>query len=82
MKNKNYHCIRCGYNTHDKSCMRRHFERKPINNIELSHDIKQTILNNRVYIIPEKRDLNNYNFLTSMDPKCKLYKTSSVRCNG
>ena len=69
-----YECIRCGYKTHDKRLMRRHFydRKKPcpgqINNIEMTDAIKECILDNKVYIIEKKpnpaqvinQTINNY----------------------
>ena len=52
-----YTCIRCGYNTVDKFLMRRHlFERKnvcpgQVNMIQMTDEIRQCILDNKVYII-------------------------------
>ena len=52
----NYLCIRCGFNTKIKNDIRRHFYNlKKIcpaikNNIELTDEIKEYILNNRIYI--------------------------------
>lgn len=53
-----YTCIRCGYNTHDKRLMRRHlYDKKKdcpgqINPIDLTDEIRETILKNKKYIIP------------------------------
>jgi hypothetical protein len=60
MKREPYSCIRCGYVTHHKACMRRHFSdlKKPCpsiaHDIELTDHIKQCILDNRVYHIPAR----------------------------
>lgn len=60
-----YECIRCGYKTNDKYLMRRHFYDKKktcqgiVNNIELTDDIKECILENRKYKMPlENEKLN------------------------
>lgn len=53
-----YQCCRCGYKTSDRSCMRRHLlcAKKPCpatkSPIELTNEIKEWILDNRVYHIP------------------------------
>jgi hypothetical protein len=83
----NYLCIRCGFNTKNKNDIRRHFYTlKKIcpaikNNIELTDEIKEYILNNRIYIIqkPEKQEktkkpqiihnnqiINNYQQITNL----------------
>jgi hypothetical protein len=54
-----YSCIRCGYTSKNKTCMRRHFKRdkmcSPIkNDIELTEEIIEIILNDRFYKIPKK----------------------------
>ncbi len=55
-----YSCIRCGYTTKHKTKMTNHlFERKKycpaiVNNIKLTEEIKNFILENRVYKIPKK----------------------------
>ncbi len=60
MKKLNYTCTRCGYNTHDRSCMRTHFYKKKKicqaieNDIELTAEIKEYILANRIYRIPKE----------------------------
>lgn len=52
-----YTCFRCGYNTCIKNGMRKHLNRKTmcpnINNCELTDNIKQTILDNRIYHAPK-----------------------------
>jgi hypothetical protein len=80
-----YTCIRCGYATPDKAKMKIHFGRKrpcpgSVNNIEFTEDIKQCILDNRVYAIPKSSShnniINNYNtinnFIVNLDPMNKL----------
>ena len=86
-----YSCVRCGYESQDRACMRRHFyKKKPCpstkNDIQLTEDIKQHILENRVYQIPKKEDpqkttqniitYNNImnNYINNMDPIEKLQK--------
>lgn len=83
-----YTCPRCDYMTHDKSCMRRHLynKQKPCpgskNTIELTEEIKEHILSNRVYIIPREvpitHNINYYNtmnnFIAGLDPLDKLNK--------
>ena len=59
-KRPNYCCIRCGYETDSKSHMHKHLFLKNTpcpqtkNNIELTDEIKQYILDNRIYLIPPK----------------------------
>lgn len=93
MKYENYQCIRCGYNSPQRTDMIRHFKRKKtcptlVNNIELTDDIKQHIVDNRKYILPaqhvtsvhthqtiynnNQKILNN--FIVNMDPIEKLIK--------
>lgn len=58
MNNKPFVCISCGYETHHKSSMWNHFYRKKKpcpksqRDIDLTEDIKDYILQNRVYHIP------------------------------
>lgn len=60
-----YTCICCGYETIYKTAMNTHFYNKKkycpriINNIELTDEIKQYILNNRIYKIPVVPVINN-----------------------
>lgn len=57
-KKQNYECIRCGYNTDSKSHMHKHLFLKKTpcpqtkNLIVLTDEIKQHILDNRIYIMP------------------------------
>ena len=56
MNSTPYTCVLCGYMTHHKPEMRRHFNRKrpcpkTVNNIEMTEEIQQQILDNRVYHI-------------------------------
>lgn len=59
MVSTKYICIRCNYSTKDKSCMRDHlYNRKTvcgtiINDIELTDEIKEHIINYKVYHIPK-----------------------------
>lgn len=53
-----YCCVRCGLTTNDKSVMKRHFARKTPcpgikNDITLTTEVQQYILNNRIYKIPQ-----------------------------
>lgn len=56
-----YVCICCGYETFHRSSMYNHFykKKKPCpktrNDIELTEEIKQYILNNRIYNIPKEK---------------------------
>lgn len=56
-----YLCPRCGYSTEAKACMRKHLygNKKQcsakVNEVQLTDEVKGTILNNRVYRIPKKR---------------------------
>lgn len=92
MKNPPYMCFCCGYETTNKSNMIHHFYKrkapcpKTINNVELTEEIKQHILKNRVYIPPDvapapKNIINNNityntmnNFVCSLDPVEKINK--------
>lgn len=53
-----YTCIRCHYSSRNKSHIQRHFKRISCpgvrNDIELTDDIKQYILQTRIYRIPKK----------------------------
>ncbi len=65
-----YTCTRCGLTTIKKNDMKRHFfDRKKScpaikNNIELTDDIKNHILENRVYIIPKENKKTQNDKLT------------------
>lgn len=90
MKKEPYTCNRCGYITSRKENMSRHlYELKKTcpaikNVIELTDEIKQHILDNRIYHIPEepKNIINNIiqnnntinNFIANMDPIEKINK--------
>lgn len=90
MKKDSYCCIRCGYTTNQKSNINRHLYllKKPCpatqNVIELTDEIKQHILDNRIYHIPEepKNIINNIiqnnntinNYIANMDPIEKINK--------
>lgn len=89
-----YTCICCGYTTRQKNDMRKHFnKKKPCpkvkNVIELTDDIKEHILANKIYIIPEEKPvsinnhiINNYinnnniitNYISNLDTIDKLNK--------
>jgi hypothetical protein len=88
MVKDDYQCCRCGYKTFQKGRIRRHLYhlKKPCpstsHDIELTDDIKQYILDNRIYKIPETKPatniITNYNqinnFISSMDIQEKLNK--------
>ena len=96
-KNRNYACIRCNYETDSKSHMQRHlYEKKKAcpqtrNLIELTDEIKQHILDNRIYIIPKvvkpTKASNNINitnntmnnFIGNMDPVEKITKYTDYK---
>lgn len=89
-----YECPCCGYKTEQKSHMKKHLYTlsKPCpqtqNALELTEDIKEHILSNRVYIVPKpiaptthqtiNQTINNYNtinnFIANMDFMDKLSK--------
>lgn len=92
-----YSCIRCGYKTQRKSCMQKHLlVNKNMcpgseNDIELTDEIKQYIIENRVYHIPKTKDplhqtINNYNvmnnFIASMDVVEKLQRFTEFNNNN
>jgi len=101
MKNKKiYSCIRCGYETEYKSSMFNHFykKKKPCptlsNEIELTPEIKQKILDNYFYRIPVAaivpnqtqeitKIINNYhtvnNFIAGLDTMDKLSKYTEYK---
>lgn len=58
MEDKSYKCVCCGYSTPHKGHMRMHlYKKRPCpmteNEVELTNDVKEYILANRVYRIPE-----------------------------
>lgn len=83
-----YECPRCGYQTLQKSHMRNHLllKKKPCpaskHSLEMTDDIKQHVLDNRVYIIKEDKSenviINNYHvmnaLIANMDPIDKITK--------
>lgn len=84
-----YKCARCSYETNKKSNINNHFNRKRVcanvNNIELTDEIKQTILDNRIYHPPAPvqapttinntiNNVNIYNTVSKMDPEYKIEK--------
>ena len=79
MVRQNYTCIRCGYNTHDRSCIRRHLyiKKKPCqsieNDIELTDEIKETILNNRIYHMPKEKKNTTYNKIINNNNNINTY---------
>ena len=68
-----YECPRCGYCTHHKTFMRKHLMslKKPCPaarlTIELTDDIKQDILDNRVYHPPAPPANNMYNIVNNIN---------------
>lgn len=88
MPNVPYECICCGFTTKLKGDMRRHLynKKKPcpksVNNIDLTDEIREFILENRVYHIPKEpsitQTINNFNtinnFIANMDTIDKLSK--------
>lgn len=88
MVNKPYTCPRCGYKSNNRSDMRKHFYLKKKlcpaqdNDIDLDDDVKEYVLNNRLYILPKQSTtntiINNYNninnFIAGMDAIEKLEK--------
>jgi hypothetical protein len=87
-----YMCVCCGYETYHKPSMRNHLYNKKklcpkiINVIELTDEIKEHILNNRVYHVPQNNSnqttinqIINYNntinnFISNMDTVDKINK--------
>lgn len=86
-----YVCPKCGYSSEKKETMNRHFQRKTpcpsINPIDLSDEIKQFVLDHRIYHPPKvskkspqqptiNQQINNIqyvqNFISSLDPLEKL----------
>lgn len=91
-KKQNYECIRCGYQTDSKSHMQKHLflKKKPCpqtkNLIELTDDIKNHILDNRIYIIPTPvkppkvtNIITNNNLIINMDTIDKLTKYTEYK---
>jgi hypothetical protein len=97
-KNKdNYECPCCGYDTHKKHNMINHLYNlknpcpKSKNNIELTEEIKDHIIKNRVYKIESSKPptktitqifnnyQTNYNMIASMDTLGKLTKYMNYR---
>lgn len=62
-----YSCCRCGLETRDKAVMRRHLYSRHVpcpgsrNDIELTPEIKDQILENRVYHLPKQPDIKQIN---------------------
>ncbi len=90
-----YTCFRCNYKSKNKTCMRRHFDKKKKcpavslkHDIELTDEIKEKILENRQYFLPEIKEekveptiiknITNYNtmynYINNMDSIEKLDK--------
>lgn len=84
MKKDLYECCRCGYQTDDKSGMRKHLYKlkKPCPgsraDIEITDAIKEHILQNRVYQVPKPTTTPTYlqinNFIANMNPYEKINK--------
>jgi hypothetical protein len=70
-----YQCVRCGYSTPRRDLIKKHFYKtvKPclscLNNIELTEEIKNSILLNRIYFIENKEPSAN------KSPKFQLERT-------
>ena len=87
-----YTCIRCNHKTKKKTDMRRHlYERKDkcpgsANDIELTDEIKEKILLNRVYKIPKpqkntiKKDKSEISKLTTNEYYNYIYLIRPVEC--
>jgi hypothetical protein len=88
---KPYKCIRCGYETKEKYRIKDHlYKRKKIcpaieNDIELTDEIKQYILDNRIYHLPKEEkpptiiqniqyNTTMYNYINKLDTMDKLSK--------
>lgn len=85
-----YTCPCCGYETSQKNDMKKHFYKvlkpcpKQLNNIDLTEDIKQFVLANRIYHHPKNEtpsltqtiNINNtvVNYIANMDVLGKLQK--------
>ena len=95
MVKDNYTCIRCNYNTKLRSNMSRHLnllkKNCPAtnNDIELTDEIKNYILENRIYKIPKvinntpQHIINNYNqninYINNMDNMEKINKIIKIK---
>ncbi len=79
LENTPYTCPRCGYDTKYKSHIKDHFykKKKPcatvVSNLELTDEIKEHIINFRIYHIPKEvkpttinQQFNNYNILNNI----------------
>jgi hypothetical protein len=91
-----YTCIRCGYKTSQKRDMRKHFtllkKKCPaiVNNIELTDEIKNFIIDNRIYHMPKETkpptfiqniQQNNImmNYISKLNTRTKLDKYLEFR---
>ena len=96
VKQEDYQCPRCGYHSYQKARMRNHLYAKKVmcpatkNVIELTDDLKQHILDNRIYHITDNKTtvtqvpptinttIHNYHvmnaLISGMDPLEKLTK--------
>lgn len=95
MKHKPYTCVRCGYETYLKDDIRKHMykRKKPcpctVTTIEITDEIKEWILENRIYSIPKEKPvtitqtINNYNtinnMIISMAPMDKITKLCKIQ---
>lgn len=74
-----YQCMCCGYTTDRKSCMQDHFYKlkkpcpKILNNIELTEEIKENILQNRIYYIEKKPTTINQTINNSINNSINNY---------
>lgn len=76
-----YRCPRCNYVTEDKSRMRKHLYNNikvcpaTHNQIELTHEIKEYVLVNRVYHIKQDVPINNTNNTNNINNTINHYNT-------
>ena len=86
--NTNFECPRCGYVSKRKSSMRSHlFERiitcpAAVHDLVLTDNIKNYILENRKWHMPEKPNITNYNtiniFISTLSVPTKLENWSKL----
>jgi hypothetical protein len=85
-----YQCIRCGYETGQKGDIKKHFYKTKklcpasLNNLELTEEIREFIIDNRRYHVPTKAassNVNNYLYqmVINMNPSEKLSKLLDFR---
>ncbi len=81
-----YTCIRCGYTTKDKTKISNHFNRKKICpaieiNIDLTNEIKEFILINRIYRIPkEEKQQKEKSSIIKLPDNDHLHYIYLIRC--